>query len=107
MTVTLLLARSVVNKIPSLHQLIYCLNYYIIFVSLQKRGYTRLLDLHACYHILSKDRCTGVGGDVAIFVKRHLSISEVKVNGTRLENIVVQQKKNFRILSACKYIELL
>ena len=98
-------ARRVVNKIPELHRLIYCENYDIIFVTetwLRVAIDNGLLDPNACYHISRKDRNTGVGGGVAVFAKRHLSISEVKVNDIFSDaellcfDIVVRAKSKLR-----------
>ena len=67
-------ARSVVNKVPELHHILYCENYDMLFITetwLTTEVSSGLLDPQSHYHIIRKDRSGNIGGGVAAFVKRN------------------------------------
>lgn len=78
-------ARSIVNKIPELHLLLYFDNYEVLLVTetwLHSGVLSSLLDPHSMYHVLRKDRadlCHNRGGGVAAFVKRGYCCNEIYV----------------------------
>ena len=66
-------ARSIVNKLQELHQLLYSSIFDIIFITeswLHDEVTDGLLDPHSCYVILRKDRKLYRGGGVCIFIKK-------------------------------------
>ena len=77
-------ARSVVNKICELQQLLYNTSYDIVLVTetwLHDGISSGALDPRSVYNIIRKDReGSHHGGGVAVFVKRSLCIAEVAID---------------------------
>ena len=75
-------ARSIVNKIAELHQLLYFYNYDVLLVTetwLHSDVNSGLLDPYSLYHVVRNDRVDSHHGGVAALVKRSLCVAEVNV----------------------------
>ena len=76
-------ARSVVNKVPELHQLLYCDQYSLFCVTetwLHSDVSCGLLDPQSEYSIIRRDRTGSSHGGVAAFIKRNLYFVEISVD---------------------------
>ena len=76
-------ARSIVNKLPELHYLLYNNNYSVICITetwLHSEITNGLLDPQAIYHIIRKDRVGSHHGGVAVFIKKDMCFVDITVD---------------------------
>ena len=76
-------ARSIVNKLPELHYLLYNNNYSVICITetwLHSEITGGLLDPLSIYHTIRKDRVGSHHGGVAVLIKRLMCFAEITID---------------------------
>lgn len=96
-------ARSLKNKLPDLHHLLYSFKYHAIFITetwLQDSFLDSLLDPEGLYNIIRTDRNPGNGGGVCIMLQKNIDykIQPVEINDLETSVLDIFTSNKLRLI---------